>query len=488
MAIRTTNIELKGDRFQARNLALAHADRMVEEFRNSINFQKLDINSTTRNFFTKAGIFVGSIYIQSIHGTENIIVNVPPDIKEPKKKEILVQKDIVYLPVPVIRSIDNDHWIACLSGKFDGPYYHFPNTFNLDADIFYSFSQEREYHNKVISIGASSLNGSISPPELLLISPTGETPDEDGNHPEEYTWVDNDSFSRQYQYTGELIWLCDAINLGGYRDDYTGSSTSHQNESLHVFDQKFDDLLFDLTTNVTLSRAWVFCSVSSEPGPTTEQDVKDACSGRDYLQIDEDEFFSDNPPAGFEYEDSYESTIGESDIPWASNYSVRAERSNNSNSVSCYRTSTTNTTTAKNLPFDPCDPDNTVQTSTNTVQTYCDYILVDNNEFLLRDKTESSFPRFFQRDMKYYNTDRSVATTALIASNKGNIGTNYERWLYYYVGPNSEGELHTTEFFPDSGTIYHIIPNVAGIDDTVFFGGRIFLGLIKYEVERQIEY
>lgn len=485
MPVRTTNIELKGDRYKSRNLYLAHAARLLEDFRKNSSFQELSINSMTQNFIDKdTGKLVGNIYIQSVYGAEKIIVTTPPTIEKPIKREEYLKYDFIELIVPIIRSSDNAHWLACLSGKFDGPYVHFKNIFNISDDVFYTFAQEDEYHLKLISKGDTQLNNSVEPPELYLVSPTGETPDEDGYHPEEYEFVQNASSGSEYSYTGESIWICSGINLGGYKDSFRGTQYSNTTQKLYIFGNILDNIDYELNSNFNLERAWVVCSTSTEPPPTTEADVITACSGRDYSWITEEIFFGYDDLTGLEYEYGIKLTEGSSDSPWSGSYSVKAERNNVNNSVVCFRTTTTSTTVITSLPWDPCTG-GSINTNTENSATYQDFIMVDGTQYPLRDKTAESLPRYFQRDMKYYNTDRSIATTALVATNKGNIDTNYERWLYCYVGPNSNNGLHITEFFPESGNIYHKIPNVPGLDEDVLFNGKIFMGLIRYKVERK---
>lgn len=487
--VQTTNIELRGDRYRAEQLSLANTGKLLHEVRKNAAFQNLSIYAQRRNFIDAySGEELGEIYIQIVHGAEDVIVTVPPVGKEVKKEKRKIIEVISQI-VPVIRSIDNAHWIACMSGTFDGPYVHFPNTKDISDDVFYVFDSELEYHNKLISTGSVYISDGTTFPDLYLIAPTGEQPDEDGDHPEEYEWVDNSTSDSTYQYGGYSIWICPDGKLGGYRDDFSGNEYNHILKNLHVFYNEVDGLIFSLNTDHSLSRAWIVCSVAEEPGPVTEQDVVDNCGGRDYSWITQTVFFDATPGGGgLSFEDGLTTQNGQSDTPWSGSYSVRAERAIIQNFAVCYRTTETYYTATDNYPFEPCTSGETLTTQEDSSTFYCDYIRVDSEVFPLRDRTPSAFPKFFQQDIRYYNTDRGEATTALIASNKGNIETNYERWLYYYVGPNSEGDLATTEFIPESEGIYHIIPNVSGIDDDVFFGGKVFLGLVKYEIEREIDW
>ncbi len=479
--IRTTYVELRGDRLQADRLSKAHTQRMLHDFRRGNEFQNLLINSTIKEFFDESGKFIGSIYVQTSFGTENVVVTVPLKKELEKKKEEKRDVDVITQIVPIIRSRTNQYWLACLSGTFADPYYCFRNIFEISDDVFYNFDQELEYHNRLISRGDSSINGSIEPPELYLIACSGEIPDEDGDHPDEYEWLNGQTSSAPYTYVGESIWFC-GTDFGGYGDTFTGTKEDKTYENLYVFGKNYFDFLYELYTVTNMERTWVLCSLSQ--ADIDETDVISACSGRDITQITPTRFFG-FPGDGLEYENQLKTQSGTSYSLWSDNWSIRAERDNTNNSVTCYRLVKSNSTyTNIWAPFNPCESDPGAVENTNTSQTYCDYIKVDGVDFPVRELSGSSFPRFFQRDLRYYNTDRPAATTALVAANKGNIDTNYERWLYYYVGPNSDGELHTTEFFPKSGSIYHIIPNVAGIDDTVTFSGKIFLGMIKYEIER----
>jgi len=483
---RTTSVELKGDKTSASKLALTHVDRLLEDFRHNNEFQNLHINVNKVKFFDESGQFIGTINMQTVHGTETVIVDVPEGIVLKKKKQPeKVIEDVAQI-VPIIRSIDGTHWVACLSGTFEGPYYHFPNNFELSSDVF-NDNIEREIDNDLISVGEAPINNSVNLPELYYIAQTGEVPDYDGDRPEEYMWVDSISYDRDYSYIGYDIWMC-GDDGGGFKDSYTGTIQDNTDSYLSVFDGRLNIPEYYRYIDTERDRTYVRFSIWSGGDPITEADVIEASADHPFVMLPEDDFFKDPTTSPLSDGDEQTKSIsGTSSSPWSAQYSIRAERSNIANFSACYRTTETSWAEHGKREFLPCAesfPPYVVDPAVETT-TYCDYYKIDNLVFSLRNKTGSTSPRFYQRDMRYYNTDSIASVTGIMAARVWEDG-QYTRWDYYYVGPNSDNVLATTMFIPEAGSSYHIIPNVPGIDDTITFGGRIFLGLIKYKTEREV--
>jgi hypothetical protein len=152
MAAKTTNVDLKGDRVQARSLAEAHVPRLMFDFRRNQSFQDLAIYSETKKFFDSSGQYVGTVYMQSVNGAENIVVSCDagkPPVEEKKFEEPVVPTPLAQF-VPCIRSTDNQYWVACMSGTFEGPYRVFRNTLGVTAEQM-SDTNEAALNRKFLS-------------------------------------------------------------------------------------------------------------------------------------------------------------------------------------------------------------------------------------------------------------------------------------------------------------------------------------------------
>ena len=473
---RTTAVELKGDRYKAEQLSLAHTQRLLRTFRENSAFQSLQQNKHEENFFDETGAYIGKISMQTVFGVEKVIVDVRSGRPRPQKEAWKTDSRLVSQIVPCIRSVDNLWWVACLSGTFDGPYYAFKNIYEISAEEM-DDNVEVELDKKLISIGTAPLGGGDLP-KLFFIAQTGARPEG-----EEYELVPDSSFSRDMSHTGNSIQICGEIAKTDTSG--TGHEFATASEKINVFGQTLNIPESNTSTTVTRTRTWITCSTGVDKiyevcGESLAEETLPSIT----------EFFA-RPQISYSDGDRFHLSSTTIDcFPWGGNESVRSERANTENFAACYRCATRNIENLGARGYEPCAytaPDYVYDIIDTDTETFCDYFKVDAVDYPLRGESESIYPRFSQRGLKYYNTDSPAAITAITAARADYLldGVTYS-WPYYYVGPNSDYDLARTLFIPDSG-VYggdgHIIPNVIGLDDdTVMFEGEIFLGMIQYTV------
>lgn len=186
---KTTHIELRGDRDKAKTLTLAHAERLLLNFRSNTSFQNLKINANVTNFFDDTGRIVGTIYMQVVNGAENIVVTVPI-VKIPVEKREeelwLPETELTQFIVPCFIVTDEDSfsekvigYIASTGGTWTGPYRFFPNN---DTDIvmesFYNEGQE-EYDADLALENRRLLANEGDAGSLYFFKPSGTVPAEE---------------------------------------------------------------------------------------------------------------------------------------------------------------------------------------------------------------------------------------------------------------------------------------------------------------------
>jgi len=481
--VRTTSVRLRGDEFKAKQLADAHVNRLLKDFRKLAEFQQLRISSQQKNFFDDSGKFIGTISIQSIFGVETVIVTAGGE-KAEKKRKIIREIPIARI-VPIIASLDNKYWVACLSGTFDGPYQVFENKFNIPVESFNGYA-EQSMDNKLIALGASPEKGVLA--ELVFLAQTGEMPDYDGEHPEEYAETSDQGGSSDYSFVGNEIFICEDGKSGAALSKYNGYSLSTNTVETQIFSEVFDLFSYSVETRLDRDRSFERLYSYSESG-VTEEDISEELAALDppYYDATEYEFFmSPYLPGSGSIELSISTIIGESKSLWSSNFSVRAERTNPSNKyAACYRTTTTNYKSTISKTYDVCTGEVELNDITTNVVSYCDYMSVDGESVALRDATNDSYPRFLQSELRYYNTESPAAVTGIASARTYSSATEYS-WKYFYVGPASDGELNVTEFVKDL-SYAHTISGVPGLPADTAFYGDIFLGMIKYNKKSEVQ-
>lgn len=107
---------------------------------------------------------------QLIHGRESIDVFAPSPITGGEIVKT-VKEDYERI-VPVIRSVDDEYWVACLGGGFNGPYYAFRNIHGITAEQLED-NNEYDLDKTLISKGDLPLSETTGIPSLYFISQTG---------------------------------------------------------------------------------------------------------------------------------------------------------------------------------------------------------------------------------------------------------------------------------------------------------------------------
>ena len=434
-----------------------------------------------------------------VHGKEDIhivspIAQLGGEIPPVPKKGV----DEVEQIVPVFRSIDNTHWVACLSGTFEPPYYHFPNTFEIPAEAL-DDNIETDLDKQFISIGITLIEDGIDLPELYFVAQTGGRPSAaeiewkyyvDANEP----YYRELSFSEKQAYYVFSGTCCEGgyeyIGGPGFKACYSMAPPQHSFTKEHH--QEFE--VFGQVAALPNSE-------SSESGTTTSvhaggcSDVWGDCETAigfamaDYTQAKDLVAWGSSYPGVANSEiTSFTRGIG---LLGDDGRSIRVERDNVDNVASCYsiaEATETHTHTAS-VSGGCVFTANVGEDVYTTKHSYSYCFRVDDDIFFLRGPTTEQYPYYsqgFDNQVKYYNTDSIASVTGMMSAVLAEFDSP-EGWLEYnYVGPNSGGTIATpVRFYAEvnDDAYTHIIPNVEGIDDTVLFRGEIFLGLIKYEIE-----
>lgn len=391
--------------------------------------------------------------MQSVHGAETIVVDVPSGGAFVPKEELWkVDQYRLKRIVPIIRSSDNLYWVACLGTGFDGPYYVFENINNItEAEL--DGTSDSLLHNTKISTGKGVLYGDLSP-ELFFIAQTGVVADPEKIENGDFEWVDVTETSTSTTYVGEETFYCPSMAVVYY---WTGDDLANQTSTLNVFGTP-------LSIPVEY---WDSVEVQNNSFPWQDVSVEDFWTNAQFI--------------------GKEIIITDSGlrVDVADQYSVRIEPGDLTNFAAHYKTETWTYNYHEVTITDPCDSETPTTVEETETTLYQDYFQVDSTVFPLRDSTASAFPKFTIADLKYYNTDNPAAITGILSEYVEVVsGTEYSI-KYYYVGPKSDNTLHTTEFIPGAWRFQHIIANVSGIDDTVQFGGDIFMGRIEIELAEE---
>jgi len=490
---RTTKIELKGDRYKARQLSLAHTNRLLEKFRGFNDFNKLMTNSHREDFFDDTGAYIGSIKMQTVFGTEKVIVEVGSG-KSVRKQEMRIDKRRHDMIVPVMRSTDNRYWVVCLSGTFEPPYLAFENIYDIPA---------AEMDDNVETDMNMRLVSALNEKHLHFIAQTGVRPSaaeiewkyhEDVNEPyyRELSFSEKQAF---YVFSGTCC-------VGGYT--YIGgdpgfkacysmapppySFTKESHQEFEVFGQV----------------AALPNSESSESGTTTSvhaggcTDVWGDCETAIGFAIAEYEQAKELVAWGSSYPGvvNSESTVSTKGVErfGQEGKSIRLERDNVDNGASCYSVEdTTETHTHTASVSGGCVFTVTVGNDVYTTEhsySYC--FRVDSDIFTLRGPSENEYPYYqqsFDNQVKYYNTDSIARVTGMMSAVRAS-GSTSDNWMeYYYVGPNSQGTLAGPVQFPTvvSNDAYaHTIPDI-GLPVDTLFKGEIFLALLRTTKEDTVQ-
>jgi len=494
---RTTAIELKGDRYKAEQLSLAHTQRMLRTFRENSAFQSLQQNKHEENFFDETGAYIGKISMQTVFGVEKVIVDVRSGKPRPQKEEWVLRTRQVNQIVPCIRSVDNLWWVACLSGTFAGPYYAFKNIYEIPAADMED-NVEVALDMQLISIGGAPFGGGDLP-KLFFVAQTGVMPSA-----EEIAWTENITDADDPYFIGLPVGtkkgfyvLTDTCCEDGYT--YIGgpgfkacysmapppySFTKKHHREFEVFGHpaalpNSEVSESGTTTSVragACSDVWGDCETAIEFAVARyNQTVDEVDEGTDYPgTVSSVTTLSSRYIGDFGYEGQ----------------SFRLERENVNNVASCYSVRDTTEIYTHNASVSgECTYDLVSSEDIETVEYLYSYCFrVDADIFLLQGPSPDEYPSYFQNignQVKYYSTDSIAKVTGLMAAYRVESWDNPDVWVEYdYVGPNSDGVLAAPVRFAAryNGTYWeHTIPEIVDeAGDAVLFKGEIFLGMIQY--------
>jgi len=507
MAAKTTSIELKGDRVQARSLAEAHVNRLLLDFRKNASFQSLPIYSQTKKFYDQTGAYVGTVYMQTVNGAENVVVSCWSGRKYVEEHLEMERSESVSMIVPCMRSTDNHWWVACLSGTFEGPYYAFENIGDAFTPEMMDDNAEADLDGQLLAIGMSPINN-IPNPELYFIAQTGKRPD--GN----YEWIEATDAdtprweeltrAEQLSYVHEVIGECCAANgdsaPGGPAmtacvsiavSPFAYAKISHQ--SLNVFNQpSIVPNIVESETYNAVSEGFKICSFGLSSDCAFELITA-------YERYDAYVADTEGDPtssyAGLFDATTIDYTRGVFSFGSVDN-STRVEEAYAINGAVCYRTRERTETTIQDITVSAeCLADSTIVTTIDNTDLYCDYFKVDATVFPLRTASSNEYPKYqqaFYNQVKYYNTDSMARITGMMSAYILETSSTSDWFEYNYVGPNSQNDIASTRFeeFLYGGYHEHSVADAQNLptdDEPVTFRGEIFLGEIRYSKTEKVK-
>ncbi len=497
--IRTTDVELKGDRYRANSLAEAHVRRLLHVFRENNSFQNLLINTHKENFFDDTGKYIGTITMTTRHGAEDVIVDVPP-VPKPKPEELYEKKEEQNsIVVPLMRSTDNKYWVACLGEGFEGPYVAFENIHEITPEEM-SDNEEIELDGRQISSTTVSINGSDGG-DLFFISQSGIVPeDEDIELTLDPTYATKSAskkwgehlWSLWYIQTGPLYcpetgrWQSflpiDFSYTGTFYRKYTvwGDEISMEQRKFGSGHERHGPGIGSSQGGLTSFGGTVFTELDYTV-PTikrisiVEDDIeKFACC---YAENMNEDTFSHYEPYAHCRE-------------WFRKYYVFAGPLKSSRKY-IFKVAD------QELDFFVAAFEEYDDMSGSYLSNW-----PDEYDYILDYRGDETVPLKIcnvDEDMlKYYNMDGDPTGIMCGRVNTAHLDNRYDdsvgdiinevcqRFLYNYIQVAEESLTVTTEFIPDDpDENTHIIANVAGIDDDVRFDGKVFLGRIVLEDEEE---
>lgn len=483
----STDIRLEGDQYRARKLAHAQVNRLLTIFRRTNEFQDLKFNTHAENFFDETGKYIGTIHLLTSHGIEVVTVDVPPIVKREKKEEIWLKKpEHIEQIVPVMRSVDNRYWVACLSGSFDGPYYAFENIYEIPAEEM-ADNAEGELDNRLISTGAFPLNG-VDSPELFFIAQTGVKPDTDDIAETE---------DSRYQTSNEDVTFRAYMVALPYTSEYCIPTGKYH--GMYAIDFDYDDTFFRQYTvwgkELSLQRK-ILRYIKNLLGPGVRGATEGSLQNFGGMWVRSLDFVV--------------STIK----------GISVEQDDVENFACCYAGFTIDDTHTSSEPYDSCrDWDRTwVTKGYDYTINKSFYFQIEDNDFkFYTSPSYTETPRGYNHPwadslfigdypsdtcsvednmIKYYGSESGTSTGIMCgrieAADRAAPEADLENercleFIYNYVGPSTEEDINSTHIIPDNGAYEHIMANVQGIDDTVIFKGEIFLGRIRLSSEETIK-
>jgi hypothetical protein len=486
MLMRSPRILLRGDQVQARSLAQAHAERLLMNFRRGRSFQELQIASQEHNFLGPDGALVGSIRLVYAGGQEIVVITAPPS--KPSRRELILKRLSEGAQfVPVFRSKDNRHFVVCLSGTFEPPYYVFENTTDTKAEKFLA-ENESELDGKLIATGTTPL-GDSEAPSLIYVAQTGTVYDSGDVEYDESEVPDPDEIKSINQYNGDE-WVvtdevlsrepvcCSSIGKGTMHVDVDFERNYGYNVYATISGQRLSIPSESSTVSThtwgTMGRSnWNKGSYSCEE---LEDAIEDAWVNGPYS------LFGVGYDLGVNYQHA-DSTLdigGELGV-----ISMDAAQ----RSAQLYQLVTITTALEYEVVSDgECD----VASQNTTLETQewdtKNYFKVDDLEFLLPLYTPGAlrFPEYVSDKewVKYYGEESSAAITGMFSSIEfyPEPGVAIGDFTYGYVGPNNGNDITLTSFETIVGG-----HNLPGVDEEIQFDGDFFLGMILTASEEEMQ-
>jgi len=508
MAAKTTQVDLKGDKVQARSLAEAHVPRLMFDFRKNQSFQNLDIYSETKKFFDKTGAYVGTVYMQSVNGAENIVVMCDAGKKMEETrvtKELAVVENLANIVPCFIVTGDEPYseeivgYIACLSGSFLGPYQFFVKPSGDDKAVLEGFYHSGfEDYVAATAFPASKFLAVCAEKTILYFLPSGTAPAD--------ARVTQSADFGGWEQTEE----CGDVEFyDGQDGDWVWSNAMSTNP-IGGGGTYWYDLLFDgvfVATNykdIVEFSGWYFMRHGGFACTGGEDFPVECLENRGAWKT------SFSPIAGCQHSftntnsfDDTQITNHESSVfldEWP-NGSIRL---NNVLTKSAYLldkwTSYTSSHTWNYRPI----PSPYYNTWGSLPCSGCSEVVTSFTDelFIVVDGISRSITSHFSwgLDRKYRGMDgnglvyhNTTTPKALAAVQSGSADGDYTDMAFIYVGPAAEtlnGSISLSIVNPESADRYVLIPDVAGVPPDIEgrVRGQIFLGvLLNAETEAKVQ-
>jgi len=515
MAAKTTSVELKGDKVQARSLAEAHVPRLMFDFRRNQSFQDLKIYSETKKFFDQTGAYVGTVYMQSVNGAENIVVSC--DAGKLAKPEEKHEAQVTPLPlarlVPCMRSKDNQYWVACLSGTFEGPYKLFKNVTGITAADMED-NVEANIDGQFMSTDGEYYLFFVAQTGLLPASLTSDNTDPGPNYQPSLDAVSeivcqiddvapiltecpagNQFYTILPNYVGVIYgdWSYKNTGSTGYIDRYivfgdvnnylpeayVGQYTSYS-QTYHTKAGSGVDSFFIRWGGGLFPTGCDFHNVQV-PDYTDHAQEWALDSARDTYEAVGWQGGTSGNRADIVYQET-------SNNMFNGRFAVRMEQAYR-NKFCCGYTKLNQTThDITTVTASACTADADGEVNNSTITEYSDYFQVNSRPYLLQGPMTAHTPTYSTGSnmMKYYGTDSLAETTGLMSAVLAKPGD--DDIAYHYVGPNNKNELTVTVFVATGVPKKHTIPKMLDVDgNLVEFYGEIFLGRLDTAIEEKVQ-
>jgi hypothetical protein len=513
MPPRTTSVELKGDRDAAKQLAHAHLERLLYNFRDC-NKQKLPIHAQRVNFFDhKTGRQVAEVYMQTVHGAENVIITCLPQHRE-RKEELVIKREESYEQIVPCFLVTGEAqgseqilgYVVCLSGSFLPPYQWFPIPDGDTEVVLEAFYHEGfEYYNEDVSFRHARYLSSDPAlrKTLYYFKPSGKAPDPSrASESDEYSGGPG-----REEYCGEVEFY------DGEDSTYVWSTAMSLNAvgggSASGWSQTFDGLSlfpkYELSVTYSgeyfIQRGRFNCSSLEDDAPPpascftgrTEwkatEEFPTPCPSEnsntvafDSIQTGDtslDEFLEDDANGSIRLNDAI--TSGAYLVDTWTNYAVYHRWRNDIPIPNPYSSFTSNS------PCEGCYDDRV----TNFTALL---LVVDTTAYNITARFNlPSYSRYrsigYGNNLVYHKQNDASPPRALAAAKSGpyvDLGMVYDVALYNYVGPYPP-ELEGSVLFPFIDNDHSIVPDVINVPDDIIcrVRGHVFFGILRTEVDDQ---